>query len=54
MSDLMVLAFQCDVTRFITFMLGNAGSNRTYDFLGVTGGHHEISHHQGDPTSSTS
>jgi Protein of unknown function (DUF1552) len=48
MSDLMVLAFQCDVTRFATFMLGNAGSNRSYDFLGVSGGHHEISHHQGD------
>jgi hypothetical protein len=48
MSDLMVLAFQCDITRFCTFMLGNAVSNRTYDFLGVPGQHHEISHHQGD------
>ena len=48
MTDLMVLAFECDVTRFTTFMLGNAGSNRSYDFLGVTGGHHELSHHQGD------
>jgi len=49
MSDLMVLAMQCDVTRFTTFMLGNAGSNRAYDFLGVTGGHHELSHHAQDP-----
>jgi hypothetical protein len=48
MSDLMVLAMQCDVTRVLTFMLGNAGSNRTYDFLGVTGAHHELSHHGGD------
>ncbi len=48
MTDLMVLAMQCDVTRFTTFMLGNAGSNRSYDFLGVTGGHHELSHHGGD------
>jgi hypothetical protein len=48
MHDLTVLAFQCDVTRFATFMLGNAGSNRSYDFLGVSGGHHELSHHQGD------
>jgi hypothetical protein len=46
MCDLMVLAFQCDVTRVITFMLGNAGSGRNYDFIGVSGGHHEISHHQ--------
>jgi hypothetical protein len=48
MSDLMVLAFQCDLTRFTTFMLGNAGSNRSFDFLGVRGGHHELSHHQRD------
>ena len=37
---------QCDVTRVITFMLGNAGSGRSYDFIGVSGGHHQISHHQ--------
>jgi hypothetical protein len=47
LTDLMVLALQCDRTRVISFMLGNAGSNRSYDFLGVSGGHHEISHHQG-------
>jgi hypothetical protein len=46
MSDLMVMAMQCDLTRVITFMLGNAGSNRVYDFLGIGEGHHEISHHQ--------
>jgi len=46
MTDLMVLAFQCDATRVISFMLANAGSNRSYDFLGVSGGHHDLSHHQ--------
>jgi hypothetical protein len=46
MNTLMVLAFQCDATRVISFMLANAGSNRSYDFIGVSGGHHEISHHQ--------
>lgn len=45
MSDLMVLAFQCDLTRVISFMLGNGGSNRVYNFLGITDGHHQISHH---------
>jgi hypothetical protein len=50
MTDLMVLALRCDATRVISFMLGNAGSNRTYSFLGVGSGHHQISHHQGDPT----
>lgn len=49
MHDLMVLALQCDITRVITFMLGNAGSGRAYDFIGVGGAHHELSHHGGDP-----
>lgn len=42
-------ALECDLTRVVTFMLENAGSNRSYDFLGVTGAHHELSHHQNDP-----
>lgn len=46
MSDLMVLAFQCDLTRVQSFMLSNAGSGRRYDFLGISEGHHQISHHQ--------
>jgi hypothetical protein len=48
MADLMVLAMQCDATRVLSFMLANAGSNRGYGFLGVTGAHHELSHHAGD------
>jgi hypothetical protein len=43
------VALQCDVTRVVTFMLGNAGSGRSYEFLGVSGGHHQISHHQRNP-----
>jgi len=47
MSDLMVLALRCDLTRVLTFMLGNGGSNRPYGFLpGVSGAHHELSHHR--------
>ncbi|HSP78638.1 MAG TPA: DUF1552 domain-containing protein, partial [Myxococcaceae bacterium] len=46
MCDLMVLAFQCDVTRVVTFMLGNARTDRVYDFLGLTNGHHYYSHHK--------
>lgn len=49
MCDLMVLAFQCDLTRVATFMLGNARSDRVYPFLGLTGQHHTYSHHQHDP-----
>lgn len=50
MLDLIVLAFQCDLTRVITFMLENAGSNYAFDFLGLSGGHHGYSHHGTDPT----
>lgn len=46
MCDLMVLALQCDSTRVVSFMLGNAGSGRSYGFLEVPEGHHELSHHQ--------
>ncbi len=47
--DIMTLAFQTDSTRISTFMLGNAGSNRSYPMVGVKGGHHSLSHHQNDP-----
>jgi hypothetical protein len=49
MMDLTVLALQCDATRVVSFMLGNGGSTRSYEFLGVSGGHHDISHHQKKP-----
>jgi hypothetical protein len=49
MMDLQVLAFQTDMTRVITFMLGRAGSNRSYPSIGVSDGHHSITHHQNDP-----
>jgi hypothetical protein len=48
MCDLLVLAFQADVTRVCTFVLANEGSNRPYRFIGVTEGHHELSHHGND------
>lgn len=48
MSDLLVLAFQCDLTRIATFVFANDGSNRSYRNVGVADGHHDISHHGGD------
>ncbi len=49
MYELIALAYETDLTRTITFMLGNAGSNRSYPFLGVPDGHHQISHHGKKP-----
>ncbi len=48
-NELLALALQCDLTRVVTFMLGEAASNQAFDFVGVPGAHHQISHHQGDP-----
>ncbi|MEI7986081.1 MAG: DUF1552 domain-containing protein [Armatimonadota bacterium] len=45
MGDMMVLAFQADLTRVATFMFANDGSNRSYAQIGVSDGHHDISHH---------
>lgn len=45
MGDMMVLAFQADLTRISTFMLANDGSNRPFRDIGITDGHHDISHH---------
>ncbi len=57
MADLLVLAFQADLSRVVTFPLANDGSNRSYPFLSVKiddkdeairEGHHDLSHHGGD------
>jgi hypothetical protein len=46
MYDLMVLAYQANISRVITFMVSREVSNRTYTQIGVSDGHHAISHHQ--------
>lgn len=48
LCDLMVLAFQSDVTRVCTFVLANEGSNKPYPFINVSEGHHDLSHHGND------
>jgi hypothetical protein len=48
MSDLLVLAFQTDVTRIATFSFANEGSGRSYGFIGAPEGHHDLSHHGND------
>jgi len=49
MADLMVIAWQTDMTRVITFMMAREGSNRSYREIGVPDGHHSVTHHQNDP-----
>lgn len=49
MYDLMALAFETDTTRIATFMIAFDGNDRSYKNLGVSEGHHYLSHHASDP-----
>lgn len=49
MFDLQVLAFQADITRVASLMMARELSPRTYPEIGVTGQHHQVSHHRNDP-----
>ncbi|MES1255753.1 MAG: DUF1552 domain-containing protein [Acidobacteriota bacterium] len=46
--DLLILAFQTDQTRVATLLLGLEQSPRNYPEIGITEGHHGLTHHQGD------
>jgi hypothetical protein len=50
MYDMVLLAFQTDQTRICTLMYANEGSNRNYAQIGITDGHHDLSHHGNDKT----
>jgi Protein of unknown function (DUF1552) len=49
MLDLQLLAFQSDLTRVITFMIGKEQSARPYPQVGVPEAHHPLSHHNDVP-----
>lgn len=50
MLDILVLAFWTDSTRIATFMMGDAQTSQSYDFLtGVKGNFHGLSHHRDIP-----
>ena len=46
MFDMLILSFQTDSTRVATLMLAHDGSNRSFDHIGISEGHHDLSHHQ--------
>ncbi len=48
MYDLQVLAYQADLTRVISFMVGHESSTRAYPEIGVPDAHHPLSHHGGN------
>lgn len=51
MYDLMHLAWQGDMTRVFTFMVGHEVSSRSYAHIGVNEPHHNVSHHKNTPES---
>lgn len=46
---LLALAFQADLTRVGTMMVGRESSIRSYDQIGIPEAHHQLSHHRNDP-----
>jgi hypothetical protein len=49
MYDIQAVAFQADLTRVATLMIGREGSLRTYPEIGVPDPHHPLTHHQNNP-----
>src|SRR5204863_6734920 len=49
MYDMLILAFQTDSTRVGTLLLAHDGSNRSFADIGISEGHHDLSHHFDDP-----
>ena len=49
MFDMLVLAFQTDSTRISTVLLAGEGSNRTFTEIGLSEGHHNLTHHKNNP-----
>jgi hypothetical protein len=46
MYDILLLSFQSDSTRVATLLLAHDGSNRSFDQIGISEGHHDLTHHQ--------
>jgi len=49
--DLLHIAFQGDISRVFTFMVGHEASGRSYAHVGVKEPHHSTSHHKNTPES---
>src|SRR5688572_20072016 len=46
MFDMLLLAFQSDSTRVATLLLAREGSNRPFNDIGISSGHHDLTHHK--------
>jgi hypothetical protein len=46
MTDMMTIAFQADLTRVVTFLVTHEGTSRAYREIGISDGHHPLTHHR--------
>src|SRR5262249_49054503 len=47
MSDMITIAFQADLSRVLTFLVTHEGTSRAYREIGISDGHHPLTHHMG-------
>ena len=46
MTDMITVAFQADITRVVTFLVTREGTSRAYREIGISDGHHPLTHHR--------
>ena len=49
MTDMITVAFQADLSRVVTFLVTREGTSRPYREIGISDGHHPLTHHRWDP-----
>ena len=49
MTDMITIAFQADLTRVVTFLVTHEGTSRAYREIGISDGHHPLTHHRNQP-----
>ncbi len=49
MTNMMTIAFQADLTRVMTFLVTHEGTSRAYREIGISDGHHPLTHHRNNP-----
>jgi len=47
LTDMLTIALQADLTRVSTFMITREGTSRAYREIGISDGHHPLTHHGG-------
>ena len=49
MTDMISIAFRADMTRVVTFLVTREGTLRAYREIGISDGHHPVTHHKFNP-----